>query len=208
MDFISIIQKYGLEHVGRYYSTYRGMVVEVLDDEGMGNILVFVPSVGSLTVLARPKSFVGGINHGMKYISPKVGDVVLVEFEKGNPSIALWSYSSWGMGERPEELDDPDTLGIVTPSGNKIYLKDKEGKLILKIDKEVDLEVDNGSKVNITKDLVEINGGKNRGLVKIEALEELVVALQADLIVAKSGTNLSKWMSKYLPTWEDKKVTH
>lgn len=208
MDLIDIVQKFGVEHVGRYYSIYRGIVISAEDVEGTGNIEVLVPSVGNITTIARPKSYVGGINHGMKYISPKPGDIVMVEFEKGNPATALWSYSSWGIGERPEELDDPDTLGIITPSGNKIYLKDKDGKLIIKVDKEIDVEVDNGSTINVTKNLIELNKGENRGIVNIKSLEELVIALQADLLIARSGANLSNWMATHLPIWEDKKVTH
>lgn len=208
MDLIALIQKFGVEQLGRYYSVYRGVVTNADDPEKMGIIEVLVPAAGNIKTVARPRTQIGGINHGVKYISPKVGDVVVVEFEKGNPNQALWSYTSWGLGERPEELDDPDTLGIVTPEGNKIYLQDKDGKLTMKINKNIFIEVDNGSTIDITKNLIEVNKGLNRGVVKIQSLEELVMALAEDLAIARSGANLAAWMAKNLPIWEDKKFTH
>lgn len=215
MDLIKIIQKFGMEYIGRYYSKYRAIVTNTDDPEGMGIIEVNVPSANNLITSARPLNpggmYVEGDKskvHGVKYLSPKVGDIVMVEFDKGNPSIAYWSYASWGLGERPEELDDPDTLGIVTPEGNKIYLQDKEGKLTMKINKNIFVEVDEGTTVEITKDLLEVNKGTNRGVVKIEALEALVTAVQADLLVARSGANTAAWMAQWMALWEDKKFTH
>ncbi len=36
------------------------------------------------------------INNGFKYLAPKVGDIVFVTFEFGDPTKPLWEYHGWG----------------------------------------------------------------------------------------------------------------
>lgn len=210
MDILEIIGKRGLEHIGRYYSTYRGFVIETQpNSKGFGDIIVNVPSIqGGINVLARSKSQAGGIKSGAKLIMPSVGDVVLVEFEKGDPMKALWSYSGWTLAEVPPELQDPDTCGIVTPNGNKIYIKDSKGTLEIFTKLQTHLKVGEGSEVTVTPDLIQFNSGENRGIMNIAQIESLIQALQKDLIIARSGSNLAAWMASELPLLEDKKITH
>ena len=210
MDILEIIAKRGVEHIGRYYSIYRGFVIDPKpDSNGFGDIVVNIPSIqGGINVLARSQSHVGGIKSGAKLIMPRVGDVVLIEFEKGDPMRALWRYSGWTLAEVPEELEDSSTLGIVTPNGNKVYLKDTEGHLEIFTSDQIHIKVGDGSEVTATPSLIKFNGGENRGIMNIERIESLILALQKDLIIAKSGTNLAKWMATDMPLLEDKKITH
>lgn len=45
-------------------------------------------------------------------------------------------------------------------------------------------------------------------MVNIAQIESLVKALQKDLLIASSGSNLSSWMASEMPKMEDKKLSH
>ena len=125
MNIAAILQKLGMEYIGRYYSIYRGIVIDNEDPEHLGRILVHVPSVQSgLRAWARCKAFVGFNHAGVKFITPKIGDVVFVEFEKGLPLYPIWSYHGWALEETPEEFRDNNTCGFITPFGHKFYVQD------------------------------------------------------------------------------------
>lgn len=230
MTLPELIQRYGLEFIGRYYSTYRAVVLDNQDPENLGDIEVMIPSIhDGVQAWAKPKNSIGGgVNHGYKYLTPKPGDIVWVEFENGDPLRPVWSYIGWGENECPEELKDTNTLGIITPKGNKIYLKEVDGELYLKINTSIDVEITGGTKIHIDKesseitingddgsksiyidgDIVKVNGGNNGGVLNIEQFNTLIQALSKDLAVAMSGQNLAQWMATDLPLIEDKKFTH
>lgn len=229
MNIAAILQKLGMEYIGRYYSIYRGIVIDNEDPEHLGRILVHVPSVQSgLRAWARCKAFVGFNHAGVKFITPKIGDVVFVEFEKGLPLYPIWSYHGWALEETPEEFYDNNTCGFITPFGHKFYVQDKEGKLTLQIgDSETDKDTlvtltiektghlnlqvggDTGTSIDIQGKTTVINGGENKGLVNSDAIRSLAQALLKDLLILGSGTNLSTWMGADMVTkLEDPNVSH
>ena len=131
---IDKIQKYGLEYLGRYYSRYRAVVINNNDPNNINRLLVNIPGVqGGIKVWARSGSFNGSIKSGFRYLTPLVGEIVWVEFEGGDPMKPIWHYHTWGVDEVPDELKDNDRIGIVTPSGNKIYLVEKDGTLHIEV---------------------------------------------------------------------------
>lgn len=146
MTPIEIIRKYGVEYVGRFYSVYRGVVMDNEDETQRGRIQIHVPSIyGGINVWANPKSFGGGPKFGFKYLTPQAGEVVHIEFEAGDPLRALWSYHGWALNEKPEELGNT-TLGFITPNGNKVLLEDVEGTLVIKTKGDVDIETEGNIK--------------------------------------------------------------
>lgn len=166
MTLVELIQERGLEAVGRFYSKYRAIVVDNKDPDDIQNLMVVIPSIhDGIRTWARPKSQQGGIKYGMKYLTPMVGEVVWVEFEKGNPLKPLWSFHGWAIDETPNELKENDTLGIVTPQGNKIFLKDDDGKLSISINKEVSIGVKDNCSLILDTDKVEIIKGENTHIV-------------------------------------------
>lgn len=205
----NLIQRYGIEFLGLYYSIYRGIVVSRDDPEQTGRLLIELFEVhGGIRVWAQSKSQIGGDGWGAKFTYPLVGDIVWVEFEKGNPLKATWSYHGWSRKDLPADFTNPNTVGLITPSGNKVILDDDNGKVTIRIGKmddhesETTIEVDNG--------VTTINGGNLKGLVNIEPLKKLINAIQQDLIVAQSGTQISKWMAdpEGLSALEDKNFNH
>lgn len=206
---IDILQQYGMEFIGLYYSSYRGIVLNTEDPDKRGRIQVNIPSIhGGIKMWANPKDQIGGNGWGAKFHAPLVGDVVWIEFESGNIFKPLWSYHGWAKSELPADLDKTTTLGLITPSGNKVILDDENGKLTIRVGKmdehedETTIVIDNGTTT--------INGGKLKGLVNIEPLRSLINAIQQDLIVAQSGTQVSKWMAdpNGLAALEDTKFNH
>lgn len=75
---------------------------------------------------------------------------------------------------------------------------------------------ENNDFIRMTKDkieimsgkLVEINGGKNRGVLNIAQFESFIQAVAKDLLAAMSGSQVSSWMAKEMPKMEDKNFTH
>lgn len=64
------------------------------------------------------------------------------------------------------------------------------------------------STFTVKGDTASFNSGANRGFINIAQIESLVKALQKDLLVASSGSNLSTWMASEMPKMEDKKLSH
>lgn len=210
MTLYELIQQRGIEAIGRFYSTYRGIVITNNDPDSQNKVCIYLPSIlRGVEVWAYPKHQQGGPGSGFKWLSPLEGSIVYVEFENGDPRHPLWSYHGWAIGEMPKELNKPHVLGFITPKGNKVILDESEdGDIDIHINNRVFSKVGNGSNVEITEDKIKVNGGNNRGVVNIEQIESLVTALQKDLLIASSGSNLSKWMANEMPKMEDKKFTH
>lgn len=128
----NLIQNRGLESIGRFYSKYRGIVVDNNDPNSLNRIKVIVPEVDqSISNWSYPSNQSGSIDSGFKFQTPKVGSIVWVEYQNGDPLYPIWSYYGWAIDEVPDDLKKLNSIGIVTHNGNKIILDDDEG--ILKI---------------------------------------------------------------------------
>ena len=89
--------------------------------------------------------------------------------------------------------------GVDTEAGIEVVLQDDELQYTTK----------GGKSTFIVKgEKASFNGGANRGGVNIAQIESLVQALQKDLLIASSGSNLSSWMASEMPKMEDKKLSH
>lgn len=156
-EFAKALIFHGLEAVGKYYSSYRGYVVDNNDPENMGRIQVLIPAITNdkkHTKWAWPKSQFSGNGYGVQ-ILPMVGDIVWVEFENGNARFPLWSHAHFTTGEKPEEFETPQVYGIKTPKGQIIVIDDRD-----------DVEK------------IIINHGENEGLVKVIQLTERLNAIE------------------------------
>jgi len=124
------IVMYGLEFLGRYYSSYRGFVVDNDDPKGLNRIKIISPIIDSFDntegAWAYPKTNWGGKGYGFN-ILPQKGDMIWVEFEHGDLNYPIWSFASYGTDEKPTEFDSPNKYGFKTPAGSIIIIDDTEG---------------------------------------------------------------------------------
>jgi len=151
--FIEKIIYYGLESVGKYYSSYRGYVVDNEDPDKMNRVKVQVPVIArgkTLNVWAWPKHTFSGVNYGIQML-PLRGDMVWVEFESGNVSSPMWLHGHYALGEKPQEFISAQVYGFKTPKGQIIIIDDRD-----------DVEK------------IIINHGENEGLVKVIELTEML----------------------------------
>jgi len=131
---LDVIADRGLEAIGRYYSKYRAIVVNNTDPDNMGKLAVTIPQLGmNFSVWAYPCGNEGSLKSGFKWLTPMEGSIVYIEFQMGDPLYPLWSYHGWAKGEVPDELKGLNTLGFVTPNGNKVILNDSTGEFTISI---------------------------------------------------------------------------
>jgi hypothetical protein len=85
---------------GKFWGKYRGTVVNNVDPEQRGRLIVSVPDVLTLvpstwaepcTPLAGPTGPPMGV-----YLVPPIGAGVWVEFEQGDPDYPIWVGCRWG----------------------------------------------------------------------------------------------------------------
>ena len=133
------LRENGLEGIGRFYSTYRGIVINNEDPLKLNRLQIEVPDITQTLVWAYPKGQPGPLQSGAKYLTPEINDVVFVEFQSGDPNYPLWSYCGWAKTQVPPELEKKEVIGIVTPNGNKIFLDDKTNttKILLKVSEDI-----------------------------------------------------------------------
>lgn len=89
--------------------------------------------------------------------------------------------------------------GVDTEAGIEVVLQDDELQYATKGAKSTFI---------VKEGKASFNNGENRGMVNIAQIESLVQALQKDLLIASSGSNLSTWMANEMPKMEDKKLSH
>jgi hypothetical protein len=189
-----IIQENGLEYLGRYYSTYRAIVINNNDELNMNRVHVYIPSVqNGIKIWALPKSTtIGGCFHGLKLTTPLVGEVVYIEFEGGDPLRPLWSYHGWATGETPDDLKDNNSIGLVTPEGNKIYIKDIDGELYIQTNSKVNISILEGPSLKMTQKGFTFNFGDDFSLKKtLTQILDAILQLTVTTGVGPSGTPIN-----------------
>lgn len=133
--FIRETQELGFEQsAGRFYSIYRGEVVDNVDSEGMGRIkvkLTLLNDEPSLAQLAIPVMPFGGPGYGF-FFPPYVGDPVYILFEHGDPDTPYYMGGYWtsitGTTPLPTEISNrqqPTTRLIKTKIGHALIFEDE-----------------------------------------------------------------------------------
>lgn len=81
----------------KHYGKYRGMVINNIDPEQRGRLLVQVPDIFGLgtSSWAMPCVPMAGPQMGA-YFVPLIGSGVWVEFEGGNIDYPIWAGGFWG----------------------------------------------------------------------------------------------------------------
>lgn len=176
-----LLMERGIESLGRFYSIYRGMVMDNDDPNHMNSLQVAIPEIqGGIIVWALPFGQHGGLKTGFKYLAPEIGDTVYVMFEYGNPSKPLWTYHGFGLEQIPEELDGPNKMGIITPNGNMVILDETSGELNIFTEGNITIK---------SKKVIQFQNGSNEGLIKINELTNKLNQTISELEALRSSFN-------------------
>jgi len=113
----------------RFYGKYRGLVVENIDPEQIGRVLVQVPDVlGEIpSSWAMPCVPAAGIQSGC-FIVPPIGSQVWIEFEQGDPDYPIWTAGFWGtVADVPVFATPPPAI----PTGQNIVLQTSGQNMVM-----------------------------------------------------------------------------
>jgi hypothetical protein len=113
----------------RYYGKYRGLVIENLDPEQIGRVILQVPDVLGVipSSWAMPCVPVAGIQAGC-FMVPPIGSQVWVEFEQGDPDYPIWTGGFWGLvADVPVFATAPPPI----PPGGNILLQTTGQNMLL-----------------------------------------------------------------------------
>lgn len=138
-NFINTLLREGFEKFGKYYSSYRGFVIENEDPLAFGRLKLVVPQLTgkfAIDYWAWPKGNFSGDGYGSQAI-PRKGDMVWVEFEMGNARAPIWDYGHFAYKPESEETEKPDNLKDIqnfwfkTPGGHTIELDDTNQWIVI-----------------------------------------------------------------------------
>lgn len=169
LNIFKDIFMWGFERFGRYYSSYRGFVVDNADPLGLQRLLLVIPEVSqdrTYAYWAIAKGVYYGEGYGMQLV-PQKGDLVWVEFEHGHPEVPIWTFGHPGNKEMPtgdSDLNDINCAWFVSPYGHKIKINDTK--------KYISIETPSGNKILLN----------NKGLIDISNSNTSIKELLTDII--------------------------
>jgi hypothetical protein len=113
----------------RFFGKYRGLVIENIDPQQIGRVLLQCPDVLGETPSswAMPCVPAAGIQAGC-FIVPPIGSQVWVEFEQGDPDYPIWTGGFWGLvSDAPIFATAPPAI----PPGQNIVLQTTGQNMLL-----------------------------------------------------------------------------
>ena len=159
-----------------YYGKHRGVVLNNIDPEQRGRLLVQVPDVLGLgpSSWAMPCVAFAGPQLGA-YMIPVIGAGVWVEFEGGDPDYPIWTGCFWGsVAEVPAIAlaGIPTSPNVVIqtqaqnslvlsdlPGAGGIMLKSMTGAMILINDAGITISNGKGATIVMSGPTVTVNAG-------------------------------------------------
>lgn len=126
-DFLYNLKQYGLEYFNRYYSCYRGIVVNNADPDNRGRLQIRVESIHgkqSPDYWALSKGMPSGKLMGF-VILPNIGDTVWVSFEGGNVRFPVWEHGWFVSNTLPKDAGPKNTV-LQSADGHRVELNDKD----------------------------------------------------------------------------------
>jgi len=116
----------------KFFGKYRGIVVENIDPQQIGRVMVMVPDVGTPVpgTWAMPCVPAAGIQSGV-FVLPALGSGVWVEFERGDPDHPIWVGGFWGLAAEvpalalvPPAIPPGQNIVLQTPLQNTLLISD------------------------------------------------------------------------------------
>lgn len=183
--------------INRYYSIYRGIVVDNQDPDNLGRVKVLCHQVGQTAAPDRwvlPAMMGAGNKRGL-FFAPEKDDTVFVSFYEGDPNLPEVYWGGW-YGTVDEKTSDvpkglvpknggyPEKKGLTTRAGHSLIFNDEAGKESVSVVWNSPA-ADDPAQTDRTK-TAEVNSKKN-----------------AILSFDKNGTFLVKTPSSYLITIDE-----
>lgn len=143
----------GLESVGRFYASYKGIVHSNSDPDNLGRLQLIVPQVYGdepYEYWALPKGIYAGNGIGSFWV-PNAKDYVWVSFENGDPRFPIWEYGWWGNKDQVPTAAEVDVKVLQTTTGHRLVMNDKDAL--------IQIEDSNGNKVELNKTGISIVSG-------------------------------------------------
>lgn len=219
--FIKILQRFGIEYYGKYYSIYQGTVVSNEDPQKRGRLIIKVKDVYGDDVpdyWALPKGMYNGNQTGL-FAIPNKSDIVWVSFQKGDPRYPVWEYGYFGSGDVSENVvfdgNEPKSILLQSTNKHQILLDDKN-ELIRITDQHGNIIELNETGVSVVTDKISLGSldGSNEpaalGDTLMDLLNEMLEDIgNAGLIKTSTGVTatintspqwpilLNKWRSKF-----------
>lgn len=169
LGFIQSILYEGVESVGRYYSSYKGIVASSNDPEELNRLKLIIPEIAMDQVYnywAFPKGVFGGRTaDGKRYgiqILPQEGDIVWVDFERGDPQRPIWQHGYFGTEEKPNDGDFADRASYFfrSPGQNSVLINDTKNYILATLA--------SGKCIKISEDSISLVHDKNISLGKLD----------------------------------------
>ena len=160
----------------KHFGKHRGLVLNNIDPEQRGRLLVQVPDVFGLGISnwAMPCVAFAGPQLGA-YTIPVIGSGVWVEFEAGDPDYPIWAGCFWGSAAEVPTLalaGLPNSPNVVfqtqgqntfmlsdLPGTGGIMLKATTGAMILINDTGITISNGKGATIVMAGPTVTVNGG-------------------------------------------------
>ncbi len=160
----------------RFYGKHRGSVINNIDPQGIGRLLVQVPDVTGVGISswAMPCFPFTGRSSGW-YALPQIGAGVWVEFEAGNPDYPIWTGCWYGASSElpsaasaappilPSIVIASQALNVIelndVPGTGGIILKCRTGAKIEITDLGITIDNGLGAKIELLGPQVNVNSG-------------------------------------------------
>jgi uncharacterized protein involved in type VI secretion and phage assembly len=165
----------------RYYGKYRGLVIENVDPEQIGRVILQVPDVlgDTPSSWAMPCVPAAGIQAGC-FIVPPIGSQVWVEFEQGMADYPIWTGGFWGsvanvpiFAIAPPPISPGQNIVLQTtgqnmllvsdaastPVSGGVMLKSASGAMIVVNDKGIYIDNGQGATITLVGASVDVNRG-------------------------------------------------
>jgi len=127
-EFKLLLKQWGLEYFKRYYSSYRGFVVDNNDPEFNCRLKITCPAVFGKETFDEwvyPKGIPSGKNFGF-FAPPSIGDMIWVSFENGDPAFPIWEYGHWTQAHKTPGTNNKIFV-FQTPEKQRIEFDDEKG---------------------------------------------------------------------------------
>ena len=215
MSLIDLIVNKGLEALGRYYGTYRAIVMDSEFDE-QNRLHIICPSISKVPILAYPQGQDGSLDSGFKWFTPSPGQVVYIQFIQGDLEYPVWSHHGWAKDEIPKELSGKGLAGFKSKRGHLVVLDEDEGYLKISItepngnDEPVittmtlgaEVSIECNKRININTPETILNGGELGGVPISSKVADRISILEKSLNdLANNITLTSPAILALAPTW-------